>query len=281
MKNSRGKMIGKIITYIIVIGLAIIILIPFFWMISTALKSNADVFAWPPEWIPRPAQWHNFADAWKAMPFSKYLSNTVFIVILGMIAEMTSETLVAYGFARFDFPGKNVIFFILLSTMMLPFHVTLIPTFVIWNKLGLVDNFDPLVLRAWTAWGPFYVFLLRQFFMGIPIELDEAAEIDGASPLQTFYYILLPQIKPALLAIGVFTFKGYWNDFLGPIIYLGDAEKYTMNIGMYFFMGGPNEAPKWNYLMAMSTIIALPIIVLFFVAQKYFIEGITFTGLKE
>jgi multiple sugar transport system permease protein len=281
MKNSKGKMIGKIITYIIVIGLAIIILIPFFWMISTALKSDADIFAWPPEWIPRPPQWHNFADAWNAMPFSKYLSNTLFIVILGMTGEMISETLVAYGFARFDFPGKNVIFFILLSTMMLPFHVTLIPTFVIWNKLGLVNNFDPLVLRSWTAWGPFYIFLLRQFFMGIPIELDEAAEIDGASPLQTFYHILLPQIKPALLAIGVFTFKGYWNDFLGPMIYLGDAEKYTMNIGMYFFMGGPNEPPKWNYLMAMSTIIALPIIILFFAAQKYFIEGVTFSGLKE
>lgn len=278
---KKRKAISDIITYIVIVALAIMILIPFFWMLSTALKPNADIFAWPPEWIPHPALWDNFVKAWKALPFSDYLVNTIFIVVLGMTAEITSETLVAYGFARFNFPGRDIIFFILLSTMMLPFHVTLIPTFIIWQKLGLVGTFDPLVLRAWTAWGPFYIFLLRQFFMAIPLELDDAAEIDGASPLQTFYYVLLPQVKPALLAVGIFAFKGYWNDFLGPLIYLTDMKNYTMNLGMYFFMGGVNEAPKWNYLMAMSVIIALPIIILFFAAQRYFIEGITFTGLKE
>jgi multiple sugar transport system permease protein len=280
LKSSK-KIIGKVLIYIILIMLTVIVFIPFLWMLSTALKSEADVFSWPPDWIPKPVQWNNFVDAWRTMPFTKFLQNTLFVVLLGMVAELISETIVAYGFARFDFPGKNLIFVILLSTMMLPFHVTLIPTFVIWNKLGLIGEFDPLVLRAWTAWGPFYIFLLRQFFMGIPIELDEAAEIDGSSPLQTFLYVLLPQIKPALLAIGVFTFKGYWNDFLGPLIYLGNKEKYTMNIGMYFFLGGINEAPKWNYLMAMSTLIALPVVVLFFIAQKYFIEGIAFTGIKD
>lgn len=278
---KRKKLIGNTITYIIITALAIVILLPFFWMLSTALKANADIFAWPPQWIPKPMLWSNFAEAWKAQPFSKYLNNTLFIVVLGMVAEITSETFVAYGFARFKFPGRDLIFFILLSTMMLPSHITLIPTFIIWQKLGLVGSFDPLVLRAWTAWGPFYIFLLRQFFMGIPVELDDAAEIDGASSMQTFFYVLLPQVKPALLAIGIFTFKGYWNDFLGPLIYLSDMSKYTMNIGMYFFMGGVNEAPKWNYLMAMAVIIALPIIVLFFIAQRYFIEGITYTGLKE
>lgn len=279
-------MIGKrrlkrLLIYITVIALAVILLIPFFWMLSTALKPEGDIFAWPPDWIPNPPQWHNFADAWNAMPFNQFLVNTIFIVALGMSAEIISETLVAYGFARFNFPGRDFIFFVLLSTMMLPFHVTLIPTYLIWQKFGLVGEFDPLVLRAWTAWGPFYIFLLRQFFLGIPKELDDAAEIDGAGPLQTFAYVMLPQIKPALLAVGIFTFRGYWNDFLGPLIYLTDMKKYTLNLGMYFFMGGVNEQPQWNYLMAMSIIVALPILVLFFLAQRYFIEGITFTGLKD
>ncbi|MDK2902825.1 MAG: multiple sugar transport system permease protein [Clostridiales bacterium] len=275
------KTVASILVYVLITVVAVIVLIPFFWMISTALKADADIFAWPPELIPEPAHWENFSKAWNAMPFNKYLANTVFIVILGMIAELASETLVAYGFARFNFPGRDIIFFVLLSTMMLPFHVTLIPTYIIWNKLGLVGEFDPLILRAWTAWGPFYIFLLRQFFLTIPTELDDAAEIDGASPLDTFYRIMLPQIKPALLAVAVFAFKGYWNDFLGPLIYLTDMNKYTMTLGMYFFMGGVNEAPQWNYLMAISVIIALPTIALFFLAQRYFIEGITFTGLKE
>ncbi|WP_456059076.1 carbohydrate ABC transporter permease [Caldanaerobius polysaccharolyticus] len=278
---KRNRVATTVLSYIIIIAIAIVILIPFFWMLSTALKTNADIFQWPPVWIPKPLKWRNFIDAWNSVPFSKYLFNTLFIVALGMTAEIISETVVAYGFARFKFPGRDIIFFILLSTMMLPFHVTLIPTFIIWNKLGLVGQFDPLVLRAWTAWGPFYIFLLRQFFMGIPTELDDAAEIDGASPFQTFYYVLLPQLKTALVAVSIFAFKGYWNDFLGPLIYLTDMNKYTMNLGMYFFMGGVNEAPKWNYLMAMSIVIALPIIVLFFIAQRYFVEGISFTGLKE
>lgn len=278
---KRKKVIRNTITYIILAAIAVLILLPFFWMFSTALKPNADIFEWPPVLFPKSPQWENFTNAWKALPFNKYLLNTLFVTTLGMIGEIISETLVAYGFARFNFPGKNIIFFILLSTMMLPFHVTLIPTFIIWKKLGLVGKFDPLVLRSWTAWGPFYVFLLRQFFMGIPTELDDAAEIDGASPIQTFFHIILPQIKPALLAVCVFAFKGYWNDFLGPLVYLTDMNYYTMNMGMYFFMGGVNEAPKWNYLMAMSSIVALPTILLFFFAQKYFVEGISFTGLKD
>lgn len=279
--KRKSKIVMDVIAYTILILVAVIILIPLFWMISTSLKSNADIFSWPPEWLPKPPIWHNYVDAWKAMPFTSFLSNTIFIVVLGVIAEVTSETLVAYGFARFNFPGKNIIFIILLSTMMLPFHVTLIPTYVIWNKLGLVGSFDPLVLRAWTAWGPFYIFLMRQFFMGIPKELDDAADIDGAPALKKFSHIMLPQIKPALLAVTVFAFRGYWNDFLGPLIYLTDKSKYTMTLGMYFFMGGVNEAPKWNYLMAMALIIALPLIIVYFIAQRYFIEGITFSGLKE
>ncbi|NLU52912.1 MAG: carbohydrate ABC transporter permease [Clostridiaceae bacterium] len=275
------KIVMDIIIYAILIAISAVILIPLFWMISTALKSNADIFKWPPEWIPNPPHWENIANAWNAMPFNKFLQNSLFIVVLGVTAEVISETIVAYGFARYDFPGKNIIFILLLSTMMLPAHVTLIPTYIIWNKIGLIGEFDPLVLRAWTAWGPFYIFLMRQFFMGIPKELDDAADIDGASLPRKFFQIMLPQIKPILAAISVFAFRGYFNEFQGPLIYLSDKEKYTMTLGMYFFMGGVNEAPKWNYLMVIALIIALPSIVLYFAAQKYFIEGITFTGLKD
>lgn len=275
------KRMNKALIYVIVTFLAAVILVPFFWMVSTALQADGDIFAWPPQWIPSPPQWHNFAEAWTAMPFNRYLFNTIFIVVLGIIAELASAMVVAYGFARFRFPGSGLIFLVLLATMMLPFHVTLIPTFLIWQKFGLVGQFDPLVLRAWTAWGPFYIFLLRQFFMTLPRELDDAAEMDGANFFQTFVYIMLPQVKPALLAVAIFAFRGYWNDFLGPLIYLSDMKLYTLNVGMYFFMGGVNEAPQWNYLMAMSTLVALPVILLFFMAQRYFIEGITFTGIKD
>ncbi|SMF11715.1 carbohydrate ABC transporter membrane protein 2, CUT1 family (TC 3.A.1.1.-) [Paenibacillus barengoltzii] len=281
VSGRTWKWVNKTIIYVIVTFLAAVILVPFFWMVSTALQADGDIFAWPPQWIPDPPQWHNFVEAWTAMPFNRYLFNTIFIVVLGIIAELISATIVAYGFARFRFPGSGLIFLVLLATMMLPFHVTLIPTFLIWQKFGLVDQFDPLVLRAWTAWGPFYIFLLRQFFMTLPRELDDAAEMDGSNFFQTFVYIMLPQVKPALLAVAIFAFRGYWNDFLGPLIYLSDMKMYTLNVGMYFFMGGVNEAPQWNYLMAMSTLVALPVILLFFMAQRYFIEGITFTGMKD
>lgn len=277
---SKRTLIMNTIIYIIMISISIVVLIPLFWMISTALKSNANIYAWPPEWIPKPAHWENFANAWKAMPFNTYLLNSLFIVALGVIAEVISETVVAYGFARYDFPGKNFIFILLLSTMMLPAHVTLIPTYIIWNKLGLLGEYDPLVLRAWTAWGPFYIFLMRQFFMGVPKELDDAADIDGAPLSQKFLKIMLPQIRPIIVAISIFAFRGYFNEFQGPLIYLSDKQKYTMTLGMYFFMGGVNEPPKWNYLMVIALIITMPSLILYFSAQKYFIEGITFAGIK-
>ena len=268
--KSRKEKMMDFIVYIVLITVSAIVLIPLFWMISTALKSNADIYAWPPEWIPKPAHWENFRNAWNAMPFSTFLLNSLFIVVLGVTAEVISETVVAYGFARYSFPGKNLIFIILLSTMMLPSHVTLIPTYIIWNRLGLLGEFDPLVLRAWTAWGPFYIFLMRQFFMGVPKELDDAADIDGAPLVQKFVKIMLPQIRPIIVAIAIFAFRGYFNEFQGPLIYLSDKSKYTMTLGMYFFMGGVNEPPKWNYLMVIALVITLPSLILYFSAQKYY-----------
>lgn len=278
--SRRHNGILKAIIYIIVTAGAIIFLIPFLWMLSSSLKPAAQVFAEPPVWIPNPVQWQNYIDAWTALPFTQFLVNTIFVTLLGMVATIFTSALVAYGFARFRFPGRNFLFILLLSTMMLPYVVTLIPTFLIWRGLNLINTYDPLVLTALFGGGPFFIFLMRQFMLTIPMEMEEAARIDGANVIQIFLGIILPLVRPAMLAIGIFSFQGYWNDFLAPLIYLNDLPKYTMTLGMFFFLGGPNESPKWNWLMAMSTLIAIPILVMFFFAQRYFIEGIALTGIK-
>jgi multiple sugar transport system permease protein len=268
------------ISYAIVTAGAVVLMIPFAWMLSSSLKPLDRIFVEPPEWIPKPIMWRNYIDAWNALPFTRFLMNTVFVTILGMGASIFSSSLAAYGFARFRFPGRDFLFIVLLSTMMLPYVVTLIPAFLIWRNLGLINTYDPLVLGSLFGGGPFFIFLMRQFMLTIPMEMEEAARIDGANTFQIFTQIMLPLIRPALLAVGIFSFQGYWNDFLAPLIYLNDLPKYTMTLGMFFFLGGPNEPPKWHWLMAMSTVIAIPILVIFFVAQRYFIEGITLTGIK-
>ena len=270
----------QVLAYTVVTAGAVILMIPFAWMLSSSLKAPEQVFVDPPQWIPDPVQWHNYVDAWTSLPFSRFLLNTLFVTLLGMFGTILTSALVAYGFARYRFPGRDVLFVILLSTMMLPYVVTLIPGFLIWRTLHLIDTYDPLVIGALFGGGPFFIFLMRQFMLGIPVEMEEAARIDGANTLQIFAYIVLPLVRPALLAVGIFSFQGYWNDFLGPLIYLNDMSRYTMTLGMFFFVGGASEAPKWNWLMAMSTLIALPILLVFFLAQRHFIEGITLTGIK-
>ncbi len=278
-RRTRDRVL-RVVSYLVVTAGAVVLVMPFLWMISSSLKPVHAVFAAPPQWIPDPIMWSNYIEAWRAMPFTRFLINTVFIIALGMTGEIASCTVVAYGFARYRFPGRTFLFVVLLSTMMLPYVVTLIPTFLIWRWLGLINTFDPLVVGAIFAWGPFHIFLLRQFMLTVPIQMEEAAIVDGANTMERFALIMLPLIRPALLAVGVFTFQAFWNDFLGPLIYLNDMRKYTLNLGMYFFLGGPAEPPQWHYLMAMSTLLALPVLLLFFVAQRYFIEGITITGLK-
>lgn len=278
--NGWQRGVGKFLIYLVVIAGAILFLIPFFWMFSSSLKPPQQIFADPPIWIPNPIVWRNYTDAWNALPFTRFLTNTVFITLLGMIGNIFTSALVAYGFARFKFPGRDVLFLLLLSTMMLPYVVTLIPTFVIWRNLQLINTYDPLVITALFGGGPFFIFLMRQFMASIPVEMEEAAHIDGANVMQIFTAIILPLIRPALLAIGIFSFQAYWNDFLAPLIYLSDLEKYTMTLGMFFFLGGPNEPPQWHWLMAMSTLVAVPILVIFFFAQRHFIEGVTMSGIK-
>ncbi|HYJ12433.1 MAG TPA: carbohydrate ABC transporter permease [Thermomicrobiales bacterium] len=282
---SGGRSLDKIIMLAVVYGLLLVgvavVMIPFLWMLSTSLKEESDLAVFPPEWIPRPIQWNNYTDAWNSLPFNRFLLNTLFMTMLAMFAEIVSAAIVAYGFARFRFPGRNVLFVILLATMMLPGILTLIPKFIMWRELDRVDTFTPLTVGAWFAWGPSYIFLLRQFFMTIPREIEEAAILDGANVAQVFSQIMLPLVKPAILAIAVLSFQGNWNNFEGALIYLNTLEKYPMVLGLQFFGASlSREAPQWHLMMAMATMMAAPILLLFFVAQRYFIEGLTVGAVK-
>ena len=282
------RSIGNATTILLLVFFSLFVLIPLAYMLSTSLKTEAQLFVWPVQWIPDPLAWENYIEAFNqlgriapGLTFWRILANTLFLTLLAMTAELIAVTLVAYGFARFRFPGRDVLFIIMLATMMMPWITTLIPTFLIWRTLKLSDTYDPLVLRIWLGGGAWAVFLLRQFYLTIPREMEEAAIIDGANTFQIYYKIMLPLIKPALLALAVLIFQGNWNNFLGPLIYLNTTVMFPLVVALKFFQESiSKEAPKWHYMMAMSTVMALPILILFFVAQRYFIEGLTVGAVK-
>jgi multiple sugar transport system permease protein len=286
---SVRRTVGKTIAYLLLALFSIFVLVPFAFMLSTSLKTEEQLFVWPIKWLPDPVLWENYAQAFAelskiapGLTFWRILSNTLFITLLAMTAELIAVTLVAYGFARFRFPGRDALFVIMLSTMMLPWTTTLIPEFLIWRTLGQIDTYDPLTIRIWFGGGAWAVFMLRQFFLTIPREMEEAAIIDGANTFQIYYKIMLPLIKPALLALGVLIFQGNWNNFRGPLIYLNTTLKFPIVVALKFFQKSisSESAPKWHYMMAMSTVMAAPILTLFFMAQRYFIEGLTIGGVK-
>ncbi|MEN6520287.1 MAG: carbohydrate ABC transporter permease [Armatimonadota bacterium] len=272
-RNARASFLGYTL---LLIGSGIV-MIPFFWLISTSLKDPANIFLDPPQWIPNPVRWGNYAKALSVMPFQLYLLNTVKITLTCLVLQVLSSSIVAFGFARMRFPGRNALFIVLLSTMMLPAQVTMVPVFKIWSNLGFYDTFVPLTLPA--AFGSaFFIFLLRQYFMSLPIEMDEAARIDGAGTFQVWWRVLLPQVKPALAAVAIFAFMTHWNDFMGPLIYLSDPGKRTLALALWAFQG--QYTTDWHLLMAASTVVMFPLLVLFFAAQKYFIQGVVISGVK-
>ena len=283
---ARG--LRRLLIYVVLAFFSLFVLIPFAYMFSTSLKPESQLFIWPIRWVPDPIMWQNYIQAFvelssiaPGLTFWRILSNTLFITLLAMTGEIVAVTLVAYGFARFRFPGRDVLFLIMLSTMMLPAIITLIPTFLIWRTVGLIDQYDPLVLAAWLGGGAWAVFMLRQFILSVPKDIEEAAEIDGANTFQIYYMVMLPMIKPALLALGVLMFQGNWNNFMGPLIYLNTPVKFPMVVALKFFQESlSKEAPKWHYMMAMSTVMAAPLLALYFVAQRYFIEGLTVGAVK-
>ncbi|RYL86668.1 carbohydrate ABC transporter permease [Sporolactobacillus sp. THM19-2] len=247
-------------------------------MISTSLKTGNLIFQIPPKWIPDSLHWENYRRAITDIPFFLYLKNTVIITAFRMFAEVFVSALVAYGFARFNFPGKNFWFLLLLSTIMLPSEVTLIPMFIMFSKIGWINTFKPMIVPAFLGGQAVFVFLLRQFFMTLPRELEESALIDGANRFQIFYKIFMPLSKPALITIALFSFQGSWNDLLGPLIYLNDSSKFTLQLGLAMFNGMTKV--EWGPLMAASLLVLIPNVVIFFSMQKYFVEGISLTGIK-
>jgi ABC-type glycerol-3-phosphate transport system permease component len=251
--------------------------VPLLWMLSTSLKTPAAIMARPPQWIPSPAVWRNYSEALTVMPFNLFLRNTVFITFFGMVGTVLSCALVAYGFARLGFHGRDFWFVVLLSTMMLPGQVTMIPVFMIFRTLGWINTFKPLIVPSFFA-DAFFVFLLRQFYMTIPRELDDAATVDGCSRFGILWRIHIHLMKPALAAVTVFAFINGWNDFMGPLIYLTDEKMMTLAVGLNLFRG--QYYSYLNYMMAASTATLMPVLVVFFLAQKYFIQGITLTGIK-
>ena len=268
---------SRAVTYALLIALGFFFLIPFLWTVSTALKDNQDSFQFPPQWIPNPPLWENFAKAWTALPFTQWVLNTLFITVVTTVFGLLSGSLVAYGFSRFQFKGRGLLFGTMLATMMLPGQVTMIPVFMIWRELGAIDTFYPLTIPSLFGGGAFNIFLMRQFFLTIPKEYDEAAMIDGASPLRIWWRILLPLSGPVIATVAVLSFIGHWDEFNGPLIYLNTPEKYTVSIGLRMFQDSYGN--ETNLLMAASLIHILPTIILFFAAQRYFIRGINLSGL--
>jgi ABC-type glycerol-3-phosphate transport system permease component len=257
---------------------SVVMLMPFLWLVSSSLKLENQIFIFPPEWIPNPVRFQNYVDALTYKPFGTYISNTLFIVVLNMVAILGSASFCAYGFARIRFPGRDFWFAIVLSTMMVPYFVLMVPQFVIFTRLGWVNSFLPLTVPFFFGGGAFNIFLLRQFFRTLPEELADAARIDGCNEFTIYARIMLPLAKPALATVAIFTFLNGWNDFLGPLLYLSSPEKFTVAIGLATFRSVMRT--RWDLLMAASTAMILPVVILFFFAQRYFIQGIVLSGLK-
>ena len=283
-KISISGVVTQTIKYLLLIILSISFLLPFYWMLSSAVKNDSQVFTVPPIWFPIPARWINFWEAWNIDNFNLYVLNTVFrYAIPATIGTLISCTLVAYGFARIKWPGRDILFAICLMTMMVPFQVQMVPLFIIFKHLGWINSYRPLVVPAFFA-NAYFIFMLRQFFRTIPEELSDAARIDGANELGILWHIILPLVKPALAVVALFSFMGAWNDYLGPLIYVNQTDLYSLSMGLASLSTNITQAGitrlAYPYLMAVSAIITLPIVIIFFFAQRTFIEGISLTGIK-
>lgn len=266
-----------LIWVILVVG-AIIMALPFVWLVISSFKPQEKIFLFPPEWIPRPFLWQNYVEALVYKPFGLYIFNTLKIIFLNEIAILLAASFCGYGFARIRFPGRDFWFGLVLATMMVPYFVLMVPQFIIFTRLGWIDTILPLTFPFFFGGGAFNIFLLRQFFRSLPEELADAGRIDGCSEFGVYWKIMLPLCKPALATVAIFTFLNGWNDFIGPLLYLRSDQNFTVSIGLATFRSVMNT--RWDLLMAASTAMILPVILLFFFAQRYFIQGIVLSGLK-
>ncbi len=279
---SRKKSTGGIIWYVLMSMLVFLFFFPYFWTLTSSLKEPWELVDYPPTLFPNVPQWGNYGRVFEKVPFLTWTGNTVYIATLSTVGGLITASMAGYAFARGQFRGKGPIFLVSLGTMMLPAQVTLIPQFVLFHKLGWLDSFRPLWVPSWFGGGAFAIFLMRQFVMTLPQELDESAIIDGATYFRIFWSILMPLCQPALATLGVISIIGHWNEFLTALIYLSSEQKLTIAVGLNYFKNVPEVggAPLEHLLMAASVMSTLPLIVLFFAAQRYFVQGVVMTGIK-
>lgn len=270
------RMLNKALVYALLLAGSVVFMLPFMWMLSTSLKPSNEVFTFPPQFLPNRFVWQNYVAGWTVLPFNTFLRNSVIVTLANVAGNLISCSIVAFGFARLRARGREFLFLLVLATLMIPREVTIVPTFILFSKVELVNTLWPLILPAWFGY-PFFIFLLRQFFMSIPRDLDEAARIDGASTWRIFTTIILPLSKPALATVAIFAFIGNWNNLLDPLIYLRSQELYTLALGLNLFRG--QNFTQYNQLMAVSILTLLPILVIFFLAQRLFIQGVALTGM--
>lgn len=263
---------NKLLTYFCLILFSVYFMAPFLWMLITALKSPSEVNSYPPTIVPRAFQWQNFVEAWQSQPFGRYLWNSTVVTVLTTIGQVLSCSLIAFGFARYDFKFKNFFFMLLLASMMLPWDVTMIPLYMQFNMMGWINTLKPLIVPSFFG-SPYYIFLLRQFLMNIPTDIENAARIDGANDFQIYYKIFLPIMRAPLFLISILNMLAVWNDYLGPLIFLQDRTKYTLALGLASFKGvhDTNIIP----IMCITLLMIIPPVLAFLFAQKYIIEGIS------
>jgi multiple sugar transport system permease protein len=278
---GRTRLLPTLAKHAALWAVSLLFILPMFWMLTTSLKVPEQVVQVPIQWLPNPIFWANYPNAFfrdPNQPLLVYLWNTVWVAFWSVIGALISNTLVAYGFSRLRWPGRDAVFLLVIATLLIPFAVTMIPLYLLWNALGQTNTYWPLIIPAWLA-SPFSVFLLRQFFMAIPLELSESARIDGANELQIMWNIIVPLAKPGLAVVALFQFLGVWGDFLGPLIFLRDKWLFTISLGLRN-MQNAYGLSNFGEIMAASTITVLPVIVVFFLTQRTFIQGITFSGIK-
>lgn len=275
MKQSRLALAAG---YTMLLFVSVLFFGPFLWLIRSSLMDLSQIFSMPPEWIPSPFRWDNFHRALTILPFGTYFTNTFIIVISTIAGTVLTSSVAAFGFSRIDWRGRDTVFGILMTSMMLPAAVTLIPSFLGWQMLGFYDTYYPLIVPAYFGGGIFNIFLLRQFYLTIPRDFDEAAFVDGATYFQIYRSLIFPLSRSAIIVVALFCFLGTWNDFMGPLIYLKSDSLFTLAIGLQMFQG--TYTAQWDLLMAASAAVVLPCVIVFLVGQKYFLEGITLTGLK-
>ncbi len=273
---------NRVLFYVLAGVLTVFFLGPFVWTVISSLKQPSEITAYPPVFIPAVLRFDNYAAAWAKVPFLLFYANSAIVTVLAVLGQIVSATLVAYGFARFNFPLHNVLFLLVIATLIVPWEVTIVPSFILYRWLGWLDTLKPLIVPFWFGGSPLFIFLLRQFFMSIPRDLDEAAEIDGANSFRILWQILVPLSMPALTTVAIFSFLQHWNEFIQPLIFLNSPEHFTVSLGLRYFQttpGDPGE-PKEHLLMAAAVIASIPCVLLFFAAQRFFVRGIVMTGIK-